>query len=48
MSLRDGVLPSNQSFVSNGDIVPFGDCFAKCARNGVPQGDDIAAGVVVE
>jgi len=30
MSLRDGVLPSKQSSVSSGD------CFAKCARNGMP------------
>ncbi len=28
MSLRDGVLPSKQSPVTRGDIVPFGDCFA--------------------
>jgi len=28
MSLRDGALPSKQSPVTRGDIVPFGDCFA--------------------
>jgi len=39
MSLRDGVLPSKQSPVTRGDIVPFGDCLsygydvATCARN---------------
>ena len=36
MSLRDGALPSKQSPVSRGDIVPFGDCFAKCACNDMP------------
>ena len=35
MSLRDGArsVPSKQSPVTRGDIVPFGDCFATCARN---------------
>jgi len=39
MSLRDDALPSKQSPVTSGDIVPFGDCLpygydvATCARN---------------
>ena len=35
MSLRDGArsVPSKQSPVTRGDIIPFGDCFATCARN---------------
>ena len=41
MSLRrasngECILPSKQSSVSRGDIVPCGDCFAKCARNDMP------------
>jgi len=40
MSLRDGVLPSKQSSVSRGDIVPCGDClpfghYVAVARNDV-------------
>ena len=38
MSLRDGGFLSKQSPVARGDIVPFGDCFATCARNDM-QGD---------